>query len=47
MMASQMFDLPQPFGPTTAVSGGGEGELCGIVEGLEAVDFELFESKHR
>ena len=46
MMASQMFDLPQPFGPTTAVIGGGEGELGRIVERFEAVDFELFETKH-
>ena len=46
MRASQMFDLPQPFGPTTAVIGGGEGELGGVVERLEAVNVELFETEH-
>jgi len=41
-IASEMFDLPQPFGPTIAVMPS-PGNFSSIAKGLEAQDLELFE----
>ena len=43
-MASTMFDLPQPLGPTTAVMGWLKFEHRAIAERLESVDFEALDS---
>jgi hypothetical protein len=39
-MASMMFDLPQPFGPTTAVIGSSIGQDGLVIERLEAEDLD-------
>ncbi len=44
--ASQMFDLPQPLGPTTAVTEPGKGEVDLLVEGLEPGNLDPLEPEH-
>ena len=39
-----MFDLPEPFGPTTPVMPSPIVDLCLIGEGFEALDFQFFQA---